>query len=141
MYLDGGHAYVYFTYGMHFCMNVVAQESGLAEAVLIRAGEPVRGIERMRRNRPRARRETDLTNGPGKLCSAMEIDRSLDGASLRGRDFYLTGRDQEIADEQIGISPRVGIDGAGEAVWWPLRFFLRGNVWVSRAPKAKPRRL
>src|SRR5687768_12738060 len=82
MYLEGGHAYVYFTYGMHWCMNVVTQEEGLAEAVLLRAAEPLLGIEAIRQRRPKARKETDLMNGPGKLCMALEIDRRFDGESL-----------------------------------------------------------
>ena len=73
MYLEGGHAYVYFTYGMHWCMNVVTQEEGTAEAVLLRAAEPVRGVASMRRRRPKAKRDYDLTNGPGKLCAALAI--------------------------------------------------------------------
>src|SRR5947207_842749 len=79
MYLGGGHAYVYFTYGMHWCMNVVTQEADIAEAVLLRAAEPVQGIESMRARRPKAKRDVDLMNGPGKLCSALAIDRALDG--------------------------------------------------------------
>src|SRR6266550_1374197 len=82
MYLNGGHAYVYFTYGMHWCMNVVTQESDIAEAVLLRAAEPVRGVESMRARRPKAKRDVDLMNGPGKLCSALAIDRALDGEPL-----------------------------------------------------------
>src|SRR6059058_901587 len=84
MYLEGGHAYVYFTYGMHWCMNVVTQEADLAEAVLLRGAEPVRGIEAMRKRRPKAERDRDLMNGPGKLCAAMSIDENLDGAPLDG---------------------------------------------------------
>jgi len=79
MYLEGGHAYVYFTYGMHWCMNVVTQEADIAEAVLLRAAEPVRGIETMRERRPKAKRDRDLMNGPGKVCAAMAINKMLDG--------------------------------------------------------------
>ena len=133
MYLEGGHAYVYLTYGMYHCMNVVTQEEGWAEAVLIRALEPVEGIERMFRNRPKAKRETDLASGPGKLCMALEIDRRLDGERLDGKRLYLTPRRRSISDDEVAISTRIGVEGAGEeAAAWPLRFHLRGNPHVSR---------
>ncbi|MGZ8849674.1 MAG: DNA-3-methyladenine glycosylase [Thermoanaerobaculia bacterium] len=131
MYLPGGHCYVYFTYGMHWCMNVVTQEEGTAEAVLLRAVEPLRGIESMRRRRPKAKRDCDLTNGPGKLCAALAIDKALDGESLRGTRLYITKRDIEISDSDIAVSPRIGVEGAADAAWWPLRFFLKGNRCVS----------
>jgi DNA-3-methyladenine glycosylase len=131
MYLEGGHAYVYFTYGMHWCLNVVTGEPDIAEAVLLRGGEPVRGVESMRERRSKARRDYDLTNGPGKLCMAMEIDRKLDGERLDGERLYITERDIVVRNEDIVVSPRIGVDGAGEAALWPLRFFLRGNRYVS----------
>jgi DNA-3-methyladenine glycosylase len=138
MYLDGGYAYVYFTYGMHWCMNVVTQEAGIAEAVLLRAAEPVAGIESMRKRRPKAKREFDLMNGPGKLCSAMAIDRTLDGVPLDGDTLFLTKRDVPVAADDIVVSPRIGVEGAGDAAHWPLRFFLRGSRYVSayRLPRA-----
>lgn len=129
IYLEGGHAYVYFTYGMHWCLNVVTQESDLAEAVLLRAAEPLRGIEVMRERRPKAKKDHDLMNGPGKICMAMEIDRRLDSESLRGSSLWITERDVEAVD--IGISPRIGIDNSGDAAAWPLRFFVRDNRHVS----------
>ena len=131
MYLEGGHAYVYFTYGMHYCMNVVTQEADLAEAVLLRAAQPLRGVESMRKRRVKAKREVDLMNGPGKLCQALEIDRALDGEPLDGSRLWLTGRDIDVAHDDIAISPRIGVDYAGDAAAWPLRFFLRGNPYVS----------
>jgi len=137
MYLQGGHAYVYFTYGMHWCLNVVTQEEGLAEAVLLRAAEPVRGIEGMRMRRPKAKRDTDLMNGPAKICMALDVDRRLDGASLRGAAVWLAPRDVEIDDNDIAVSPRIGIDNSGDAAAWPLRFFLRGNRHVSAHRKGE----
>jgi len=130
MYLDGGHAYVYFTYGMHWCMNVVTQEAGIAEAVLLRAAEPLRGIKTMRERRPKAKRDRDLLNGPGKLCSAMAIDKSLDGQPLDGKSLWLAPRDVELGE--IAVSHRIGVENSGEAAPWPLRFYLRGNEFVSR---------
>ncbi|HEU4889830.1 MAG TPA: DNA-3-methyladenine glycosylase [Thermoanaerobaculia bacterium] len=131
MYLEGGHAYVYFTYGMHWCMNVVTQESDLAEAVLLRAAEPLRGMEAMRERRPKAKKDWGLMNGPGKICMAMDIDRRMDGQSLRGDALWLTERETEVSNDHIAVSPRIGIDNSGDAAAWPLRFFLRDNRHVS----------
>lgn len=131
MYLEGGHAYIYFTYGMHYCMNVVTGEADIAEAVLLRAAEPVKGLESMRARRPKAKRDFDLMNGPGKLCYALLIDKTLDGEALDGNKLYLTERDIEVGEDEIGVSPRIGVDGAPDAAHWPLRFYLRGNRNVS----------
>jgi DNA-3-methyladenine glycosylase len=131
MYLEGGHAYVYFTYGMHWCLNVVTQEKDIAEAVLLRAAEPVRGVHEMRERRPKAKRDYDLMNGPGKLCSALAIDKSLDGESLRGTRLYIAERDVDVEDANIAVSPRIGVEGAIGAAHWPLRFFLKANRHVS----------
>lgn len=131
MYLLGGHAYVYFTYGMHWCLNVVTQEEDIAEAVLIRAAEPLRGIESMRKRRPKAMRDFDLMSGPGKLTSALDIDRRLDGAPLDGDRLFITRGEHPVDESEIAVSRRVGVDGAGDAAVWPLRFYLRGNRYVS----------
>ena len=131
MYLPGGHAYVYFTYGMHFCLNVVTQEADIAEAVLLRGAQPVKGIEAMQERRPKAKREFDLMSGPGKICAALGIDRELDGEPLDGKQLWLTGREIDVADDDIAVTPRIGVDNSGDAAHWPLRFFLRGNRYVS----------
>jgi DNA-3-methyladenine glycosylase len=131
MYMAGGHAYVYFTYGMHWCMNVVTQEADTAEAVLLRAAEPVLGVDSIRERRPKAKRDHDLMNGPGKLCAALAIDKALDGIALNSDVLFLTGRDVPVSDEDIAVSPRVGVDNAGEAAHWPLRFYLRASRHVS----------
>jgi DNA-3-methyladenine glycosylase len=131
MYLAGGHAYVYFTYGMHWCMNVVTQEADTAEAVLLRAAEPIRGIESIRERRPKAKRDTELMNGPGKLCSALAIDKALDGIALNSDVLFLTGRDIAVDDADVAVSPRVGVDNSGDAAHWPLRFYLRESRHVS----------
>src|SRR5207244_1758946 len=138
MYLDGGHAYVYFTYGMHWCLNVVTQESDIAEAVLLRAAEPLQGIESMRKRRPKAKRDFDLMNGPGKLCSALDIDGRLDGEPLDGDRLFITKRDAPVDESEIVVSPRIGVEGAVDAAHWPLRFFLRGNRHVSGAAAFRP---
>ena len=131
MYLEGGHSYVYFTYGMHWCLNVVTAEADVAEAVLLRGAEPLRGIEVMRERRPKAKKDWELMNGPGKICMALDIDRRLDGESLRGTSLWLSPREIDVAEEDIAITPRIGIPNSGEAATWPLRFFLKGNRNVS----------
>jgi DNA-3-methyladenine glycosylase len=133
MYLEGGHAYVYFTYGMHWCVNVVTQEADTAEAVLLRAAEPLRGIDAMRERRPKAERDRDLMNGPGKLCSALAIDKSLDGEPLDGKTLWLAPRDIEVPEKDIAVTRRIGVENSGEAASWPLRFFIRGSGYVSRS--------
>jgi DNA-3-methyladenine glycosylase len=131
MYLQGGHAYVYLSYGMHWCLNVVTQEAGVAEAVLLRAAQPVQGVEKMWKRRPRSKQEHELMNGPGKLCAAMSIDSRLDGEPLDGDRLFLTERDLPVDDREIAVSKRVGIDNSGDAAHWPLRFFLNGSRFVS----------
>ncbi len=140
MYLRGGHAYVYFTYGMHFCVNVVTQEEDIAEAVLLRAGEPVEGIEFLRSNRGGHHRDTNLANGPAKLCQALAIGRALDGASLLGHELFITPGVREVMDDEISVSARIGIENSGEAAWWPLRFYLTDNPFVSKAPVRQKKR-
>jgi DNA-3-methyladenine glycosylase len=133
MYLDGGHAYVYLTYGMHWCANVVTQDEGVPEAVLLRGGEPFQGIETMRALRGGVSRDRDLASGPAKLTQAMAIDGALDGVSLTGErsQLRITPRDREVSESEIAVSTRIGVEGAPDAAHWPLRFFLAGNPHVS----------
>ena len=133
LYLPGGHAYVYFIYGMHWCLNAVTGEGGVGSAVLLRAGEPVEGGERMRANRnwQRPLRPGDLAGGPGKLCQALAIDRALDGVPLDRPPLYVS-RGEPAAAEEIAAGPRIGVDYAGEAAAWPLRFAVKGHGHVSK---------
>ena len=122
-----GIAYVYFIYRVHWCFNAVTREEGHGSAVLVRAIEPIEGMPLMRIRRAGARREVDLTNGPGKLCQALGIDGALDGARLdRGPLRIRSG--ESIPDTDVGVSARIGITRAAE---WPLRWFVRGNAYVS----------
>jgi DNA-3-methyladenine glycosylase len=126
-----GHAYVYHIYGMHQCVNVSCLPDGIAGCVLLRALEPLEGIEEMRRNRglgpDAALRE--LTSGPGRLCQALGITRLADnGRDLMDSSGALALYDDGFQCGQISIGPRVGIRKAAER---PLRFFLAGNVCVS----------
>ena len=122
-----GTAYVYFIYGMHWCFNAVTREQGHGSAVLIRAVEPLSGLELMRRRR-RVDGDVSLTSGPARLCDAFDITRDQDGVRLdRGPLRVLQGID--VPDEDVVISPRIGIRKAAD---WPLRFHVRGNQFVSR---------
>ena len=130
MYGIGGTAYVFFVYGMYNQFNVVTNVSDAPHAVLIRALEPVEGIEIMRRRR-HGQPDHNLTNGPGKLCIALGIDRKLDAADLLGNKVWLEEYEQ-IARSRIGSGPRIGIDYAAEWVEKPWRFWIRYNPFVSR---------
>ncbi|HYX22985.1 MAG TPA: DNA-3-methyladenine glycosylase [Thermoanaerobaculia bacterium] len=133
LYLPGGFAYVYFIYGMHYCLNAVTGEAGVGSAVLLRAGAPVEGGERMAENRGWTKqvRPGDLAGGPGKICQALGIGRELDGVPLDRPPLYVT-KGEPVGEEQIVASPRIGVAYAGEAAGWPLRFSVRGAPEVSR---------
>ena len=141
MWLEGGHAYVYFTYGMHHCMNIVAGRAGQPVAVLLRALEPIEGIDAMYARRNKAKRDTDLCSGPAKLCQALAIDRTLDGRDLRcdGELFVERARRRAMPDRRIVTTSRIGVHYAGQWAPKPLRFYVRGNPHVSvRVREASP---
>lgn len=142
MWLGGGHAYVYFTYGMHYCMNVVAGRPEEPVAVLVRALRPAEGLGAMWAQRPRAKRETDLCSGPAKLCAALAIDRALDGVDLATDEALFLERLRERAHpaRHIAVGPRVGVDYAGVWAHRPLRFHLHGEAHVSGSRAAGGRR-
>jgi DNA-3-methyladenine glycosylase len=131
MYGPPGHAYVYLIYGMHHCLNIVTEQEGFPAAVLIRALEPLEGIERMRELRGE-RQDLPLTSGPARLCQAMSIDRQLDSADLCTPDARLfLERDAAIPRDAIATSPRIGVRGDDMAVSIPWRFFVRNNRYIS----------
>lgn len=126
MWRSGGHAYVYFIYGMHWCMNVVAGREDEPVAVLLRALEPTEGLEIMRSRRPAARSDHGLCSGPGKLCQALAIDRELDGEDLvtSQRLFVERLRKRAHPSRAIEVTPRVGVGYADDWASAPLRFHL-----------------
>jgi DNA-3-methyladenine glycosylase len=140
MWRGGGTAYVYFTYGMHFCMNVVCGPVASGTAVLLRALEPTEGLDAMRARRPAARSATELCSGPAKLTQALGIDRACDGRDLRddARLFVERIRARPLPDAAIGATPRIGVDYAGAWTRRRLRFFVRGNPNVSGARVTRP---
>lgn len=129
MFGPAGRAYVYFTYGMHFCLNVVTGEEGIAGAVLLRAGEIVEGLDVARARRP-ASKDRDLARGPARLTVALGVTGALDGISLVANRSPLRLRPADpVALELIGTSARTGVSGAGASTPW--RFFLRDDPSVS----------
>jgi len=131
MYGPPGHAYVYFIYGMHHCLNIVTEREGFPAAVLIRALEPLEGLPIMRANRP-GHPDRRLTNGPAKLCQALRVDRTLNGVDMCVPEVLWVEADQPIADLEVAQGPRVNVRGDERAINAPWRFYVRGNQWVSR---------
>ena len=119
MYRDGGHLYVFFVYGMHYCANVVTRPAGVGEAVLLRAAEGPVGTP------------AKLLSGPGRLCAALGITSQASGFDLLSGGELRLFRQARLEDARIGISRRIGVDYAGEAADWPLRFFDRHSPAVS----------
>jgi DNA-3-methyladenine glycosylase len=129
LYGEPGNAYVYFIYGVHWCFNAVTRPVGMPSAVLVRAIEPIAGIDVMRRRRPAARRDVDLTNGPGKLCQALAITGDHNRLSLQRPPLQILAGDP-VSDKDVAITPRIGITQCAD---WPLRWVISGNPYVSRA--------
>jgi DNA-3-methyladenine glycosylase len=123
-----GHAYVYLSYGIHECLNIVAETDRVPGAVLIRALEPLEGIEIMRRRRPKARTDRDLTSGPGKLTRALAITRAHNGVDVTRGDLIVRTAASRKPFE-IELSKRIGITKCADL---PLRFTIKGNRFVSR---------
>jgi DNA-3-methyladenine glycosylase len=122
--------YVYLSYGMHWCANLVCQRVGLASAVLLRALEPVDGIPLMRRRRG-AVPDRELCSGPGKLCQALGMTRDLDGTAMADGPVVVLAA-EPVGPGGVATTPRIGITKAAD---WPLRFHLAGSPWTSRKEK------
>lgn len=131
MFDPGGVAYVYLCYGIHHLFNIVTNYEGIADAVLIRALEPVIGIEIMKGRRGKISNEFQLTSGPGKLSKALGIDRNLNGKSLFQNEVWLEDDGASLSNKKIVASKRIGIDYAGEDALLPWRFTIKDNLWIS----------
>lgn len=129
MFGEPGFAYVYFTYGMHYCMNCVTEPAGSGTAVLLRALEPLKGIETMRRQRGPRVDDVNLTNGPAKLCQALEIGRTENALDLTGNTLWL---EDGPVPQRIETSARVGINRGREHQW---RFYNPDSQYVSAHPR------
>jgi DNA-3-methyladenine glycosylase len=128
MFERGGTCYVYLSYGMHYCMNVVTGPAGKGEAVLLRGALPIKGVSIMARNRG-VRSETKLLTGPGKFTQALGIDISFNGRCFNDRDFCIINLGRKFLHHQLCISTRIGISKATNL---PFRFFLRDSAGVSK---------
>jgi DNA-3-methyladenine glycosylase len=139
MFGPGGHLYVYFTYGMHWCANAVTGPVGLAHAVLLRALAPLEGLEVMRERRPAARNDRDLCSGPARLCQALGIAKPCDGVDLTRRtpDQPWLADDGTAPPSEPGVSQRIGLSRGAEHPW---RWFVPGDPNVSRGPTGLPGR-
>lgn len=131
MYLAGGHTYVYLIYGIYNCLNVVSSVANCPEAVLIRAIEPIDGIETMKSLR-RTENQKNLTTGPGKLTEALHIDRTMSDLNLKTSKELFIEKGILVKPSQIAKSPRIGVDYAGEHAELLLRFYLKNSVYVSK---------
>ncbi len=138
MFGPSGHAYLYFTYGMHWCMNVVTGPTGEASAVLLRAAAVVDGLDTARARRPTANRDVDLARGPARLCSTLGLDGSAYGVYLLdGGPVRLAPPVEPVDPAAISAGPRVGVTGAHDVPW---RFWLTGDPTVSAYRRHIPRR-
>ncbi len=131
MYAAAGTAYVYICYGLHQMMNIVTNDKNIPDAVLIRAVEPLRGIDTMLKRTGKKALDKTLTRGPGNVGKALGIFKHHSGDSLSGNNIYLMDDYSKISEDQIGTSARIGVEGAGSDALLPYRFYLKGNKFVS----------
>lgn len=135
MYQAGGTAYVYLCYGLHNMLNVVTNENEIPDAILIRAIEPLTGIEIMMLRTGKKQGDQTLTKGPGNVAKALGVERKHSGLSFCNNTLLSIADDGlRYLDEIIGVSKRIGIDGSGEAKDLPYRFYVKNNLFVSGKP-------
>ena len=138
MYGEGGVSYVYLCYGIHHLFNVVTNRPGTPHAVLIRALDPIKGIDVMLERTGKRELDHTLTKGPGNVSKALGISFKLhSGLSLLSKELFIAEDDFKVAKKDIIASPRIGVDYAGEDAKLPYRFFIRGNRFVSGSAKVK----
>ena len=138
MFGDPGHAYVYFTYGNHYLLNITTQKAGTPGAILIRGVQPFEGIDIMRRLRPNVP-DSQLTNGPGKLTKALAVDKALNGLDMTRRGaLFIVDRAEDEEDLEIWRSTRVGIGEAGLKYLW--RFYIKNNPYVTKHKPVRDKR-
>ncbi len=131
MYSAAGTAYIYICYGMHQMLNIVTNEKEIPDAVLIRAIEPLEGIDIMLKRTGKKALDKTLTRGPGNVGKSLGIFKHHSGLYLLDNEIYLLDDSKKIPDEEIGISKRIGVESAGEDALLPYRFYVKGNKYVS----------
>ena len=132
MYQKGGIAYVYLCYGMYHLFNVITNIEDIPHAVLIRAIEPLDGIDKIKKRRKIKSSKDNLTNGPGKLSIALGIDKSFNGESLLSDKIWIQDNGIKFSKKDILSSPRIGVDYAKEDAKLPYRFYIKDNKWISK---------
>lgn len=132
MFQPGGHAYVYLCYGIHYLFNIVTNIPGKADAILVRALQPLSGVETMLERRKMNKLEKRISSGPGALSQALGIDLSVYGSPLWGDRIWIEDNGWNIPDSSVFSGPRIGVDYAGEDALLPWRFFVKDNQWVSK---------
>jgi DNA-3-methyladenine glycosylase len=131
MYAGGGVAYVYLCYGIHHLFNVVTNEKDIPHAILIRALEPLTGIDVMLKRTGKTKADYTLTKGPGNVSKAMGVNKINTGMSLLSTELFIADDGFEISKKDIIASPRIGVDYAGKDALLPYRFYVKGNLYVS----------
>ncbi|MEI9945523.1 MAG: DNA-3-methyladenine glycosylase [Chitinophagaceae bacterium] len=135
MYADGGVAYVYLCYGIHHLFNVVTNVHDTPHAILIRALEPVEGIDQMLERTGKEKLDNTLTRGPGNVSKALGIHTTQTGTSLKSKELFLADDGFVFSKKEIHTSPRIGVDYAGQDALLPFRFYIKGNRFVSGKPR------
>lgn len=135
LFETSGAAYVYLCYGLHQMFNIATNKVGVPHAVLIRAVEPLEGIDVMLKRTGKKTADASLTRGPGNVGKAFGFHRSQSGLSLQGAELFISDDGYQLKDDAVGISPRIGVDYAGADALLPYRFYIKGNAYVSGKQK------
>jgi DNA-3-methyladenine glycosylase len=135
MYLQGGISYVYLCYGIHEMFNVVVSAEGQPHAILIRAIQPTDGLDVIMQRRSMLTLKPNITKGPGSVAKALGISRKINALSLQSDTIWIEDRGLTFPDEEVAAGPRIGVDYAGDDASLPYRFYVRGNIYVSKPNK------
>ncbi len=131
MYCSPGTSYIYICYGMHQMLNIVTNKAGVPDAVLIRALEPLSGIEEMLKRTGKPKLDKTLTRGPGNVGKALGLNKKYSGQPLLDHIRIYSDENYDLSNQKIGISKRIGVESAGKDADLPYRFFIKGNPYVS----------